>query len=345
MMQLAFDENGYLAHRDWMEIVRASVPFYWIRFAGGLLFLTGMVLCAINVWRTLANAKPVEDDVVAAPALLPDQDKAAQVAEAMTRPADLAGRTDALHALIERWPTLLIVLSALAVSVGGMCQIVPVLIKGAYTPPNPAYTPYTALELTGRDIYIREGCNGCHTQMVRTLRAETDRYGGKFTQFDEGRYDRPFLWGSKRTGPDLAREGVLRPLASWHYFHFQRPSAMAAGSIMPNYSWLNDDDMDLSTVRRKLQVLSGDPLGTPYSAKQVENAEADARAQAKLIADELRKEPRLAEAKDLDKKEVIALIAYIQRLGMDREKADSLQPAPAAAVVPPAAPAVAGGKP
>ncbi len=344
-MQLAFDENGYLAHRDWMEIVRATIPFYWIRFGGGLLFLTGMILCAINIWRTIATGKPVEDDVVTAPALLPEsQPKGAQVAEAMIRPADLAGRTDALHALIERWPTLLIVLSAVTVAIGGMCQIIPVLVSGAFTPPNAAYTPYTALELTGRDIYIREGCNGCHTQMVRTLRAETERYGGKYTTFEEGRYDRPFLWGSKRTGPDLAREGVLRPLAAWHYFHFQRPASMAEGSIMPNYSWLAVDDMDLSTAKRKLTVLAGFPCGTPYTQQQIDNAETDARAQAKGIADELHKEPRLADAKDLEKKEVIALIAYIQRLGKDREKADALPQPPAPAVIQAPAAAAAAGK-
>jgi cytochrome c oxidase cbb3-type subunit I/II len=141
----------------------------------------------------------------------------------------------------------------------------------------------------------------------------------------EGIYDRPFLWGSKRTGPDLAREGVLRPSAAWHYFHLQRPSSMSSATVMPNYPWLCSDDMDLGTLPRKLEVLSAAPLFTPYTRGDIDHAVADARAQAGLIADELRKEPRLKDAQDLEKKEIIAVIAYLQRLGTDLGK-----PAPVA---------------
>jgi cytochrome c oxidase cbb3-type subunit I/II len=229
----------------------------------------------------------------------------------------MRARTSALHGLVERWPLALIILSSAAMGIGGACQIVPSLLQGALTPPIASVRPYTPLELTGRDLYIREGCSGCHTQLVRTLRAETERYQGEYTRMGEHIYDRPFLWGSKRTGPDLAREGLIRPGAAWHYRHFEDPQELVAGSIMPSYVWLTRNDMDLSTVSRKLAVLAAPPLYTPYTAGEITNAEHDARAQAATIADELRQQPALAGRTDLDRKEVVALIAYLKRLGRD----------------------------
>jgi len=316
LMQLAFDDNGRLAYTDWMEIIRATIPWYWVRAAGGALYLLGMVLCVINVWRTARAGTLLANEDAQAARFVPETAHLPAVQEALALPT-MRARTSALHGLVERWPLVLIVLSAMAMGIGGFFQIVPSLVQGALTPPIASVRPYSPLELTGRDIYIREGCSGCHTQLVRTLRAETERYQGEYTRMGEHIYDRPFLWGSKRTGPDLAREGLIRPGAAWHYSHFENPQILVAGSIMPSYVWLTRDDMDLSTVSRKLAVLAAPPLYTPYSASEIANAEADARAQALVIAAELRQQPALAAKADLESKEVIAVIAYLKRLGRD----------------------------
>ncbi len=321
-MQMAFDKDGHLVYRDWMEIVRAILPFYHTRIAGGVLFLTGAILCAINVWKTISTAPaPLADEVVQAPKLLRDAAYSPLIADAMAKP-DLRERGNALHGLVERWPSLMITLSVIALVIGGACEIIPTMIQGYLSPRIATVTPYTPLELTGRDLYIREGCSNCHTQMIRTLRADVERYGD-YTRAGEHIYDRPFLWGSKRTGPDLGREGNLRPMASWHYFHLERPRSTSDGSIMPNFPWLCRDDMDLSTLSTKLAVLAAPPIFTPYSAEQIRTAVDDARAQAKVIADDLRKEARLKDMPDLEKKEVVAVIAYLKRLGTDFGKAEA----------------------
>lgn len=316
MMQLAFDGNGRLAYTDWMQIIRETIPWYWVRFGGGALYLVGMLLCAFNIWKTARSGSFLAEEAAQAPALMPDTDHLPLITKALNQP-NMRSRTSAIHGLVERWPLALIILSSIALSIGGLCQIVPSLIQGAVSPPIAGVRPYTGLELTGRDIYIREGCSGCHTQMVRTLRAETERYQGEYTRMGEHIYDRPFLWGSKRTGPDLAREGVSRPSAIWHYNHFENPQNWVPGTIMPVYAWLCRDDMDMSTLSRKLAVLAAPPLFTPYTASEITNAVAEARAQATVIADELRKQETLANKPDLEKKEVIALIAYLKRLGRD----------------------------
>jgi cytochrome c oxidase cbb3-type subunit I/II len=324
-MQLAFDEGSRLVYRDWMEIVNAIVPFYWVRFAGGLLFLTGMILCAINIWRTIANAKRLTDDVAQAAPLVHEPRAVSVEIDGALRQRTWGDRTNALHDMVERWPTALVGLSVVVLGIGGICELGPTIIQGAVAPRIASVKPYSPLELTGRDIYIREGCSVCHTQMIRTLRAEVERYGGEkrdYSRAGEFVYDRPFLWGSKRTGPDLAREGVLRPSASWHYVHLERPREVSPGSIMPNYPWLATDDMDLASLPRKLKVLASFPLNTPYSDDEIRDAVATARKQAKGIADELRKEPRFAAKEGLENKEIIAVIAYLQRLGTDLRKVD-----------------------
>jgi cytochrome c oxidase cbb3-type subunit I/II len=318
MMQLEFDEAGRLAHADWMAIVSATVPYYYVRAVGGALYLLGALLCCYNIWRTMRAGSLLADEAAQAPALLPEGEPAPIIQDALAAAGSRA-KIGALHGLVERWPLALIMLTVVAMSIGGACQIIPSLIQGAITPPIASVKPYSALELTGRDLYIREGCSGCHTQMVRTLRAETERYG-EYTRMGEHIYDRPFLWGSKRTGPDLAREGLIRPGAAWHYTHFKDPNKVANGTVMPTYVWLTRDDMDLSTVSTKLNVLAMAPLYTPYSASEISNAEADARAQAMIIAKELRNDlpPEYAkELSDVERKEVIAMIAYLKRLGRD----------------------------
>ena len=319
-MQMAFDENSNLTYTNWMEIVNAIVPFYWVRLVGGLLFLTGMIMCSFNIWRTIANAKPLEDDVAQATPMLRETRITKVAIDGALREPGLANKTTALHDLVERWPTALVGLSIVVLGIGGLGEVVPTIIHGAVATPIASVKPYTPLELTGRDIYIREGCSVCHTQMIRTLRAEVERYGGQYSRAGEFIYDRPFLWGSKRTGPDLAREGVLKPGAAWHYDHFQRPRSVSPGSIMPNYPWLISDDMDLSSLETKLAVLASYPMNTPYSTEEIRGAVDAAKKQAKVIADELRQVEKLSKLDDLENKEVIALIAYIKRLGTDLGK-------------------------
>jgi cytochrome c oxidase cbb3-type subunit I/II len=320
VMQLSFGDDGRLAYHDWMEIVKAYLPFYWIRLWGGASYFVGVLLCAINLWKTARGSAGVVDETAAAPALLPETRCVRDLELALAKPT-LRERGTAVHRLVERWPTVLVAGSAIAVAIGGICEIVPSLIQGALTTRIASVQPYTPLELTGRDIYIREGCTGCHTQMIRTIRAETERYGGEYTRPGEGIYDRPFLWGSKRTGPDLAREGVLRPSTAWQYVHLGNPRAVAPGSIMPGYPWLQTNQTDFSLLEPKLRTLSGPPIFTPYKPELIEHAREDAEAQALRVATRLRQEdPRLKDAAGLERQEAIALIAYLQRLGTDLGK-------------------------
>jgi cytochrome c oxidase cbb3-type subunit I/II len=182
-------------------------------------------------------------------------------------------------------------------------------MQGTVTPLE-GMRPYSALEQEGRDIYIREGCNTCHSQQVRPFKAETDRYG-PYSLAGEGVYDRPFLWGSRRTGPDLARVGGKYP-DSWHWLHFENPRNIEPRSNMPSFAFLLETPMDLSTLPRKLEVQR--MLGTPYEDAQIANAVENAREQAAGIAESLR-----GDGIELDetqaRSEVIALIAYLQSLG------------------------------
>jgi cytochrome c oxidase cbb3-type subunit I/II len=305
-----------------MEIVKTTIPFYWLRAGAGLLYFTGIVLCIWNVVMTIRNAPGKAEDVtVQVPRLAPDTEVGTHIDAALDKPT-FRERGNALHALVERWPTVMIVMITVSLVIGGLCEIVPQLIQGAVTPKISSVKPYTPLELAGRDIYIREGCNTCHTQMIRTLRAETERYrgseypgGASYTRAGETIYDRPFLWGSKRTGPDLAREGGLRP-HSWHWAHLEDPTSMAKGSTMPRYPWFFVNDTDYAVLPTKLSVLSGAPLYTPYTPDERENCVALAKAQARQIADKLQADLGAGTKVDPDK-EVIAVIAYLQRLGTD----------------------------
>jgi cytochrome c oxidase cbb3-type subunit I/II len=178
---------------------------------------------------------------------------------------------------------------------------------------HPNVTPYSALQLQGRDIYVREGCYVCHSQMVRPIEAETLRYGA-YSRSEESVYDHPFQWGSKRTGPDLARVGGKYP-DLWHFRHMLNPRDVVSGSIMPSYSWLFEDKTDFKVLSRKLEVMKS--LGVPYSDEQVKNAAADAMAEAEMIANGLTEQG--APPKVVDK-EIIPLIAYLQKLGADFRK-------------------------
>jgi len=204
------------------------------------------------------------------------------------------------------------VISLVAVIIGGVIELVPTFMVESNVPTIESVKPYTALELQGRDIYVREGCYTCHSQMVRPFRSETERYG-EYSKAGEFVYDHPFQWGSKRTGPDLHRVGAKYP-DSWHYNHMEDPTSMSPGSIMPKYPWLLEDALDLSTTPAKISAMR--TLGVPYEDGFEDQAIADAQKQADGIVASLKKDGIKAKAD----KEIIALIAYLQRLGTDIKK-------------------------
>lgn len=216
------------------------------------------------------------------------------------------------HTPLERQGLRFSVYTFLAVVVGGLVLLIPPYFMQGTVEPIEGVQPYSALELEGRDIYMREGCNNCHSQMIRPFKTETDRYG-PFTMAGENVYERPFLYGSRRTGPDLARVGGKYP-DSWHWIHFREPREIEPRSNMPAFPHLYEWELDLSTTRRKLEVLAW--LGHPYDGKEIEGAVADARAQAEAVVESLRGDGIEVDERET-RSEVIALIAYMQRLGTD----------------------------
>jgi cytochrome c oxidase cbb3-type subunit II len=199
------------------------------------------------------------------------------------------------HKTLEKNIGLLMILTFVAVSIGGMVQIVPLFFQKSTMQPIEGLKPYTALQLEGRDIYIREGCYNCHSQMIRPFRAETERYG-HYSVASEFVYDRPFQWGSKRTGPDLHRVGG-RYSDEWHFVHLMNPRDVVPESNMPAYQWLDTTPVDASAIQAKMRTLK--VVGHPYSDEEITNA------------------PKELEGKT----EMQAMIAYLQVLGTSAPKA------------------------
>ena len=204
---------------------------------------------------------------------------------------------------------MFMVLSILVILIGGMVEMMPTFIISSNVPTITSVKPYSPLELQGRDIYIREGCVNCHSQMVRPFRSETERYG-EYSKAGEFVYDHPFLWGSKRTGPDLHRVGAKYSNA-WHFNHMLDPTTMSPGSIMPPYAWLIEQKLDTTTTASKINAMR--TLGVPYEAGFEKLANADLNSQAQGITDKL----ALENIKVKSDREIIAVIAYLQRLGTD----------------------------
>ncbi len=311
LMWRAFDETGRLQYPDFVETVARLIPMYWTRVVGGTLYLVGTLIFAYNIvmtWRRRPAAYPVTE-VKAAP-LAPNY-----VPEAMRPgvdiPATAWGRfvNMTFHRKWERMPILFTVLTTIAVIVASLFEILPTFLIKSNVPTIASVKPYTPLELAGRDLYIREGCFNCHSQMIRPLRFETERYG-EYSKPGESVYDHPFLWGSRRIGPDLAREGGLKSNL-WHLRHFENPREINPRSIMPAYPHLSTNDVDFEGIQRRVDVMA--MLGVPYG-DAVKEAPAQARAQAQGIAQDL---ASTGGRQGLESKEVVALIAYMQRLGVD----------------------------
>ena len=310
-----FNPDGTLTYGNFLETVTQIMPMYWMRAIGGTLYLTGMLVLVYNIIQTVRAGSTIEDELAEAPEL-----------QKIT-PGRIKG--EKYHAWLERKPIQLTIFAVIAILIGGVVQIVPTIMVKSNIPTIASVKPYSPLELQGRDLYIREGCVGCHSQSVRPFRSEVERYGPQ-SKAGEFVYDHPFLWGSKRTGPDLLREGG-KYNDNWHFNHFWNPQSISAGSIMPGYKWLFDNEaMDNSTLQKKMEVMV--TLGVPYTDAQVANAETDLRAQAIKIEESLKKDPDFVKSYDNSKKkaeargekfvpmnerEIVALIAYIQRLGTD----------------------------
>jgi cytochrome c oxidase cbb3-type subunit I/II len=289
-----FTADGVLAYPNFLETVTQIKTMYLLRSVGGAMFIIGAIVMAYNLFKTAASGVLIANEPAQAPAL---------VAEQHTHEGEH------WHRWIERKPIQMLLLSLVVILIGGLVEMVPTFLVKSNIPTITTVTPYTSLELQGRDLYIREGCNNCHSQMVRPFRSETVRYG-EYSKAGEFVYDHPFLWGSKRTGPDLHRIGAKYP-DSWHYNHMLDPELTSAGSIMPSYPHMFEHKLDTSNTAAKITAMR--TLGVPYPDGYEAQANADLRKQSDGIAANLAKDNINVKSD----KEIIALIAYLQRLGTD----------------------------
>lgn len=305
-------DGSALQYGNFLETVTQLMPMYWMRAIGGTLYLIGVLVLVYNIVMTVRKGAAVVDDVAEAPALAP------------ISPNRLKG--EGWHAWLERKPVKFSLYTTLAILIGGVVQILPTIFVESNIPTIAAVKPYTPLELEGRDLYIREGCVSCHSQLIRPFRSEVERYGD-YSKSGEYVYDHPFLWGSKRTGPDLHREGVTgKPFNGgrpdvWHFNHMYDPQSISSGSIMPRYQWLIHDKLDTHLTQKKMEAMVA--LGVPYSPEEIATAPQHMEAQAKKIEASLMQDTQIqksfgAETRvPLKDREIIALIAYLQRLGTD----------------------------
>lgn len=315
LMWKDFNPDGTLKYGNFLETVTAIMPMYWMRAIGGTLYIIGVFVLIYNVLATMKAGQPVEDELAEAADL------------ERINPKRMRG--EGWHSWLERKPVQFTLLTTVAILIGGIVQILPTIFVKSNIPTISSVKPYTPLELEGRDLYIREGCVGCHSQMIRPFRSEVERYG-EYSKSGEYVYDHPFLWGSKRTGPDLFRIGG-KYSDNWHFNHMYDPQSTSPNSIMPGYKWLFDNkQMNYSNIEKKMRVMV--TLGVPYTEEDIVNAKESMRLQGEQIERNLENDPDFVKSYEESKKnaqvkgeefvpmsqrEITALIAYMQRLGTD----------------------------
>ena len=309
-----FNPDGTLTYGNFLETVSEIIPMYWMRAIGGSMFIVGALIGVYNIIKTAKSGIKVTDELAeAAPLQMVPKKRTSN---------------EGYHNWLERRPVKLTIFATITILIGGIVQIIPSLIVDDYIPVISSVKPYTPLELEGRDLYIREGCVSCHSQMIRPFRSEVERYG-EYAKAGEFVYDHPFLWGSKRTGPDLLRVGG-KYSDNWHLNHFYDPQTTSSGSIMPAYRWLINSELDKSNTQSKMEAMVS--LGVPYTKEDIESAQQWMLKQGTEIEQNLYNDPDFAKTYEADKqyaqqnneefiemrnREVVALIAYLQRLGTD----------------------------
>ena len=300
LMWKQFTPDGFLKYPNFLETVAQLIPMYTIRAFGGALYVAGFLILVFNIVKTIQAGSFVAEEEAQAPALHSE--------------SEMKTQSETWHRFLERKPIRFLIFATIAILIGGVVEVIPTYLIKSNIPTITSVKPYTPLELQGRDIYVKEGCYNCHSQMVRPFRSETERYG-EYSKAGESVYDHPFQYGSKRTGPDLAREGVktgkLYKPNAWHYNHFIDPQKMNEASIMPKYPWLAQKEIDIQSTPAKIRAMK--VLGVPYPDNYEQQAIADLKAQADSIAKDLGANGIQTNSN----REIIALIAYIQRLGVD----------------------------
>jgi cytochrome c oxidase cbb3-type subunit I/II len=296
LMWQEFNAEGFLVYKNFLETTVQILPMYVLRAIGGALYLTGAIIMTYNLIKTAYAGSFLAEEP----------------AEAMPYARNTKS-SGGWHHTLESKPILFTGLALIAILIGGIIEMVPAFLIKSNVPTITSVRPYTPLELHGRDIYIREGCVSCHTQMVRPFRSEVERYdpfNGEYSKAGEYVYDHPFLWGSKRTGPDLQRVGG-KYSDSWHFNHMYQPDAVSAKSIMPSYPWLFEQLIDKSSTAARINALR--KIGVPYGEGYESIANEELETQARGIANTL-KADNIEISPDT---EIVALIAYLQRLGKD----------------------------
>ncbi len=337
LMWRAFTPEGNLAYPDFVETVQQIVPMWWTRVGGGVLYVAGIVLMGINYYMTWKSRPSVyEVPVIQAAPLSKEFSDDPTTPDSRLKNAavlDVAKKIDvweqaAWHRVWERLPIRFTVWVTIAVVVASAFELVPTFLIRSNIPTIASVKPYTPLELAGRDIYVAEGCYNCHSQQIRPLFAETERYG-EYSKAGEFVYDRPFQWGSRRIGPDLAREGGKQSHL-WHFEHFRNPSQMVEGSVMPSYSYLMTTELNFKSIQGRIDAAH--MLGAPYD-RELDEAEEMAREQAREIVKQLVEQggPSEVDGSDgekiaLEETHVIALIAYLQRIGIDLHASEDAEP-------------------
>ncbi len=300
LMLREFTPEGFLAYPNFLETLTQILPLYTLRIIGGALFLTGFLLMVFNLYKTMKTGSVESNELSEAPALV--------------KLGSRNPRQETVHRWMERKAVRFSVVALIVLAIGGAVEIIPMVFIKSNVPTIESVTPYTPLELEGRDLYVKEGCYTCHSQMVRPFRWETDRYG-EYSKIGEFVYDYPFQWGSRRTGPDLARAGYIGgPMyknAAWHYNHFMDPQKVNEQSIMPRYDWFASKELNLDLVPAKIKAMQ--TLGVPYPDDYAERAVEDLLLQANEIANDL----KLSNIEVNPVSQIVAMIAYMHKMGRD----------------------------